>query len=177
MILRPRLEAVGLEQGQGLDQRLRAHLRQMLGQLAARDLRVDVVGDLMEDGARVEPRVHQHDGDAGRVDAVQDGPLDGSRTAQLGEERGMHVDHAAARHREQVGLEDVPVGDHDTHVGGQRADPRDEIGVGGPRRLEHRHALGLCRQFHGRRYGRRARAPLRLVGPRDRRDDVEALAQ
>jgi len=54
MILRVRLEAVGLEQGQHLDQRLGAHLGQMLGQLAARLVGVDVVRDLQENRTRIQ---------------------------------------------------------------------------------------------------------------------------
>jgi len=91
MILRARHEAVGLEQGQHLDQRLGAHLGQMLGQLAARLVGVDVVRDLQENRTRVQALLHPHDRDSGLLEAVHNRPFHRCGPAQLGEEGRVKV--------------------------------------------------------------------------------------
>src|SRR5207249_10343603 len=86
------------------------------------------------------------------------------------------VDHATARKREQLRLEDMAVCDHHTDVGREPAEALDEVGIAGPGGLEHRDVLGFGRRLHRRRDRGRAGASLRLVWLRDYRDDVEPFA-
>src|SRR3989475_12821137 len=62
-------------------------------------------------------------------EAVQDRPFHRRRATQLREERRVEVDHAAARKREQLRLEDMAVCDHHTDVRREPAEALDEVGI------------------------------------------------
>src|SRR2546429_3458422 len=92
-----------------------------------------------------------HDRDPRLREAVQDRPFHRRRAAQLREERRVEVDHAAARKREQLRLEDMAVCDHHTDVRREPAEALDEVGIAGPGGLEHWDVLGFGRRLQDRR--------------------------
>src|SRR6266571_1686197 len=177
MVLRDGAQRIPLPQRQRLDEGLRADLGEMCGELPAGFVRLDRVRDLEQDGPGVEALVELQDTDARLGHAVQDRPLDRRRSAQLGEEGRMHVDHATGREPEQLRLQDMPVRDHDADIRSELPEPVEEAAVGRALRLEHRDRLRLGFHFHGRRYDLRAGAALRPVGLGDGGEHVEPLPE
>ncbi|CAN4049048.1 Lipoprotein, partial [Dysosmobacter welbionis] len=55
---------------------------------------------------------HIHDGDAGSLLPVQDGPVDGGRPPILGQQRRVDVDRAVSGHLQNVLRQDAAVGRH-----------------------------------------------------------------
>ena len=147
--LEPAAAPVLAEQCQHLDQSQRAHFREVLRQLTGRDVPIDVMGDLVQDGSRVHPGVHLHDRHARLLEPVDDRPLDRRRAPQLGQERGVDVDHPLSGNGEQGWGEDVAVGDHDADVRHQSTDPLEERGIRGALRLQHRDAFLRGRELDG----------------------------
>ena len=78
LVLRNRLRrrVALLEHRQRLDQRLSAHLGEMRGQLTTRHVLIDAMRDLVQDRARVHPRVELHDAHSRCFVAANDRPLD-----------------------------------------------------------------------------------------------------
>ena len=82
-------------------------------------------------GAGVEAGVHLHDGDAGVVVAGFDRALDRRRAAPARQQRGVDVEAAVARQREQPGRQDQAVGGDDDR---RRAPPRQRVARAARRR-------------------------------------------
>jgi hypothetical protein len=93
---------------------------------------VDGSGALAEDGAGVEAVVEFHDGDTGFWISVEDGPLNGSGTTVLGQERGMDVQEPEWSRVKEVLGQDLAVSHDNADVRVERANGLDEGGIAGP---------------------------------------------
>jgi hypothetical protein len=127
---------------------------------------------LQQDGARVEPRVHLHDGDAGRRIPGEKGALDRRGATPPWQQGRMHVEAAARRRAEQGRGHHEPVGgDHD-HFRAHRAHGRDGLGIERGR-LQQRQAPGLRQRLDRGRLRLQA-ASGRPVGLREHERDFMA---
>src|SRR5213594_1866052 len=87
----------------------------------------------------------------------------------------MYIHHATGRQLEQLGLEDVAVGDHHANIGSQIPQTKYKRAVRRLLRLEDRQLFGFGGDLHRGRNQRRAGAALRRVGLRDDGDHVESF--
>jgi hypothetical protein len=116
---------------QGFDEELGAELREAIVEGEGVIGIVDGGGALAQDGAGVEAVVEFHDGDAGFWISVEEGPLNGSGAAVLGEERGMDVQEPEWSRVEEVLGQDLAVSHDDGDVRAERTNGLDEGGIAG----------------------------------------------
>ena len=102
---------------QGLYQGGPSDLRQAMGQLSTGFIHRDRSTDPMIHRTAVESCFHLHHADTGLGFAVQDRPGNGGGAPQLRKQRSVEVDHPHSRRVQDIGAENVPIGDHDTQIG------------------------------------------------------------
>ena len=105
---------------QGFDHRLGTHLRQAVMQRARRVGTRDGGRFLEQHRARIETRVHLHDGHAGLRIACEQRAMDRRGSAPARQQRSMDVDATHRRHGQHRGREYQTVGDDDHHIGSVR---------------------------------------------------------
>ena len=88
----------------------------------------------------------------------------------------MHVHHTAGRQLEQLGLEDVAVGDDDADVGAQLPQAQEERAVRRLFGLEDGQLFGFRRELHGWRNQLGAGSALRRIGLCDDSDHIEPFS-
>jgi hypothetical protein len=110
---------------QHCDQEVGAALGQPRLERASGFIRCDWRGFSGEDGAGVEANIHLHDRDARLRIPGEDRPDNRCCAAVARQQRGMHVDGAEPRNREQWRRNDLAVGDHQVQVGARFADAVD----------------------------------------------------
>ncbi len=155
-----------VEARDGLHQQLRAGLGEPLGQDGC------VLAGANQDRARREHRsvvellIHLHDRDAGLAVPRQDRVRHRRRAAPARQQRGMHVQHTAARDLEDRGRDDLAVRDDHHQVRCHRAEALPNRGIADALRLIHVKA-----ELHGGDLHRRRCHLHAVAGPVRLRDD------
>ena len=176
MVLGYGTHTVSFPQGQRLHQSQRAQLGEMGREIAPRRARRDAMRDLVQDRTGVHAGVELDDGDARRLEAFQDRPLDGRGAAQLGQERRVNVDQAALGQRQQLGPQDVTVSHDDADIRRDLLEATQERRIGRRLRLEELDLFRLRGHFHGGGDECGARPALGAVGTGDDGAHVESLS-
>ena len=115
--LRPADERTVDERTERANDEFAAERRKLRLQRAGRVIRRDRDGLGKQHRTGVEAGVHLHDGDAGDVVAGFDRALDRRCAAPARQQRGVNVQAAVTRQREQPRRQDQPVGGDDDHLG------------------------------------------------------------
>ena len=169
VVLRPLDRVVACQQIDDGDQQACADPRERALDLFAGLVRPDGTMFLDDGGAGVERLDDPHDRDAGGQLAGDDGPMNRRGAAIARQQRGVHVDHAEPRDRQNRLGEDAPVRGDDAEVGvpaGQGVEKRRILHA---LRLQHGEA-GRQRARLDRRVGHLLAAASRPVGLRDDAD-------
>ena len=148
---------------QGIDQRLRAQLGQLVIEAGGGLIKGDGAAHLADHGAGIQPHIHLHYGDAGFGIARPDGALYGGGTAPAWQQGAVHIEATETRGVEHRLGQDQAVGHHHHEIGakGGQFGLCGFIAQGG--RLVDRQAVGQ-RQLLDRAGGQFLTAARRLVG-------------
>ena len=123
---------------EGVAQQARADVRQAVQEALGVFIGFDGCFADLDDIPRVHLRSHIHGGDAGLIQAVEDGPLDRPGAAKLRQNAGVDVDAAQARDVQHLLGQNLSVGNHGDDVGLQSAQLLDHRVVLESRGLEYR---------------------------------------
>jgi len=168
-----RLNFAGNEIRDGSDEERRPDLGQAIVQSNGGVLGVDRSGFAGQERSGVEADVHFHNGDAGLLFVIEDGPLDRAGPAVFGEERGMNVETAETRHIQEVLGKDLAIGGDGNEVGPASTELFDELRGTRAFRLQDGKvaAQGEFLDGSGLKF---KRAPFGPVGLSDHGDHLEA---
>src|SRR6266480_4569829 len=166
-------QCAGSESLDRLQERRGAELRERIVERAAGVARGNGEPALQQHRARVQTRVHLHDGDAGLGLPGEEGSLDGCGSAPARQERGVDVDAPQGRQSEDLAWQDQSIGRDDQNL---RLPGEKRCARGGAResvRLRERHARGKRRGLYraGGEFAAAAPGQVRL-----RQDPDEAVA-
>ncbi len=164
-ILRLAHDLPALDPDERFQQASRAQLGEARAQLPGVFLGADRSLERGEDGTLVEFFVHPHRGHAGFGIPRQDRGLDRGGAPVSRQDREVDVERAEPWDRQNLGGQDLAVGDENDEVGVELLEPRDLLGCSRARRGRDRDPARFGRGPHRRR-GDRETSPLRTVPAR-----------